>query len=52
MKSSSIDLKRVLDLKDTLALYLPGSPSALARPVEWGLVALWFLLGGVLYRFR
>jgi amino acid transporter len=35
-----------------LALYLPGSPSALAWPVEWGLVVLWFLLGGVLYRFR
>ena len=28
-----------------LALYLPGSPSALLWPVEWGLVLLWFVLG-------
>lgn len=34
-----------------LLLYLPGSPSALLWPVEWGLVALWFLLGLVFYRF-
>lgn len=32
-----------------LLLYLPGSPSALAWPVEWALVLLWFLLGGVIY---
>jgi amino acid transporter len=35
-----------------LALYLPGSPSALLWPVEWGLVAAWFLLGFAFYRFR
>jgi amino acid transporter len=35
-----------------LALYLPGSPSALLWPVEWGLVAVWFLLGFAFYRFR
>jgi len=35
-----------------LALYLPGSPSALAWPIEWGLVVLWFVLGGLFYRFR
>ena len=35
-----------------LALYLPGSPSALAWPIEWGLVLLWFVLGGIFYRFR
>ena len=35
-----------------LALYLPGSPSALAWPIEWGLVLLWFALGGIFYRFR
>jgi APA family basic amino acid/polyamine antiporter len=34
-----------------LALYLPGSPAALAWPVEWGLVLMWFVLGGFLYRF-
>jgi APA family basic amino acid/polyamine antiporter len=35
-----------------LALYLPGSPSALLWPVEWGLVGAWFLLGFVFYRLR
>ena len=35
-----------------LILYLPGSPSALAWPVEWGLVLLWFVLGGLIYRGR
>jgi amino acid transporter len=35
-----------------LALYLPGSPSALVWPVEWGLVLLWFLLGWVFSRLR
>jgi amino acid transporter len=30
-------------------LYLPGSPSALAWPVEWLLVGGWFALGGCLY---
>ena len=34
-----------------LALYLPGSPAALAWPVEWGLVLIWFVLGGIFYRF-
>jgi len=35
-----------------LVLYLPGSPSALAWPVEWGLVFLWFVMGGIFYRLR
>jgi len=35
-----------------LGLYLPGSPSALLWPVEWGLVGAWFLLGFAFYRFR
>jgi len=34
-----------------LVLYLPGSPSALLWPIEWGLVGAWFMLGWVLYRF-
>ncbi len=34
-----------------LVLYLPGSPSALAWPIEWGLVLFWFVLGGLFYRF-
>jgi amino acid transporter len=34
-----------------LALYLPGSPSALLWPIEWGLVLAWFLLGAIVYRF-
>lgn len=34
-----------------LALYLPGSPSALAWPIEWGLVLAWFALGWVFRRF-
>ena len=33
-----------------LMLYLPGSPSALLWPVEWGLVGAWFVLGLVLFR--
>jgi len=35
-----------------LALYLPGSPSALLWPIEWGMVGMWFLLGLAYYRFR
>jgi len=35
-----------------LLLYLPGSPSALLWPTEWGLVGLWFVLGAFLYRLR
>ena len=35
-----------------LLLYLPGSPSALQWPVEWGLVLLWYLLGVIFYRMR
>jgi amino acid transporter len=31
-------------------LYLPGSPSALAWPIEWGLVGLWFAAGWLVYR--
>jgi APA family basic amino acid/polyamine antiporter len=30
-------------------LYLPGSPSALAWPVEWGILLLWFVIGGLVY---
>ena len=30
-------------------LYLPGSPSALAFPIEWSLVLAWFLLGALFY---
>lgn len=32
-----------------LLLYLPGSPSALAWPVEWIIVLAWFVLGGLVY---
>jgi amino acid transporter len=31
-------------------LYLPGSPSALSWPIEWGLVLVWFGGGWLLYR--
>jgi amino acid transporter len=34
-----------------LALYLPGSPSALQWPIEWALVLAWFIAGGIIYRF-
>jgi APA family basic amino acid/polyamine antiporter len=34
-----------------LLLYLPGSPSALLWPVEWGLVLVWYALGVLLYKF-
>lgn len=33
-------------------LYLPGSPSALAFPVEWGLVVLWFSAGALIHFSR
>jgi len=33
-----------------LLLYLPGSPSALLWPVEWGLVLVWYVLGALLYK--
>jgi amino acid transporter len=33
-------------------LYLPGSPSALAFPVEWGLVVLWFAAGALIHFLR
>jgi amino acid transporter len=32
-----------------LFLYLPGSPSALAWPVEWAIVLLWFVIGDLIY---
>jgi APA family basic amino acid/polyamine antiporter len=35
-----------------LLLYLPGSPSALQWPIEWGLVLLWFVLGLGFYLLR
>jgi amino acid transporter len=31
------------------ALYLPGSPAALAWPQEWLIVILWIALGAILY---
>jgi APA family basic amino acid/polyamine antiporter len=31
-------------------LYLPGGPSALAWPYEWGIVLVWCLLGIILYK--
>lgn len=33
-------------------LYLPGSPAALAFPIEWGLVLLWFLIGGMVFHTK
>jgi amino acid transporter len=33
-------------------LYLPGSPSALSFPIEWGLVIAWFLAGALLHHGR
>jgi len=36
-----------------LSLYLPGSPSALAWPYEWGMILLWAGLGALLlWRYR
>lgn len=35
-----------------LFLYLPGSPSALAWPIEWGIVIAWFALGLAIYWFQ
>jgi len=35
-----------------LFLYLPGSPAALAWPIEWGIVLAWFALGLVIYLFE
>lgn len=35
-----------------LTLYLPGSPSALAFPIEWGLVVVWFVGGALIFRGR
>ncbi|WP_306059164.1 APC family permease [Natronococcus wangiae] len=32
-----------------IGLYLPGGPSALVWPYEWGIVLLWTILGVVLY---
>jgi amino acid transporter len=34
-----------------LLLYLPGSPSALTWPIEWGMVLAWFIAGGFVYRY-
>ena len=30
-------------------LYMPGSPSALVWPQEWGIVILWSVLGALLF---
>ena len=35
-----------------LFLYLPGSPAALAWPIEWGIVITWFVLGLAIYWFQ
>ena len=35
-----------------LFLYLPGSPAALAWPIEWGIVIAWFVLGLAIYWFQ
>lgn len=35
----------------TILLYLPGSPSALVWPQEWGIFFFWIILGCILYRF-
>lgn len=32
-----------------ITLYLPGSPSALSWPQEWGIILFWILLGTLLY---
>ena len=33
-------------------LYLPGSPSALIWPQEWGIILFWIVIGGVLFALR
>jgi amino acid transporter len=33
-------------------LYLPGSPSALVWPNEWGIIVFWVMLGGVLFALK
>ncbi|MEZ5490170.1 MAG: APC family permease [Gammaproteobacteria bacterium] len=33
-------------------LYLPGSPSALVWPQEWGIILFWVILGGVLFGLK
>jgi hypothetical protein len=35
-----------------IALYVPGSPSALLWPQEWALVLAWIVLGLVVYATR
>jgi amino acid transporter len=30
-------------------LYMPGSPSGLLWPQEWGIVLMWIILGVILY---
>ena len=42
-------LALVLSIGMTL-LYLPGSPAALMWPQEWGIIIVWIILGGFLYR--
>ena len=34
-----------------LVLYIPGMPSSLAWPFEWGIILIWTFLGIVLYKF-
>ncbi|NFV13860.1 amino acid permease [Clostridium sporogenes] len=34
-----------------LLMYLPGFPSGLIWPYEWGIVITWFFLGGLAYAF-
>jgi len=33
-------------------LYLPGSPSALTWPNEWGIILAWVILGAVFYKLK
>ncbi len=35
-----------------ILLYLPGSPSALVWPQEWGIILFWSILGALLFAFR
>ncbi len=32
-------------------MYLPGFPSGLIWPYEWGIIITWFALGGLAYAF-
>jgi APA family basic amino acid/polyamine antiporter len=34
-----------------ILLYMPGSPSALVWPQEWGIILFWSILGAIFYFF-